>query len=362
MNTQNAQSHNRGTSGGGVTQRNGTKRLFYNKGSASMGGVRDFDIGNNAKYDAIERFTSQNTNVLPSDFWNDSSDSDSQQERQETADEIAERWKLQKSHIAADSDDENAGSRFVPGLGSGSGSVPPPPPQSQLQSLAPHPMRSGLSAPIFDDQQFGRKPQGAQHQRVRSLYDVSSSDEEDGDGDGAKSKEKGSASSNEWVVDALNLRWQYDSEWFKIAKLNNGKANGQQLRPFMEQSGLSKESLKRIWRLSDLDKDGKMGSEEFALCMLLMDEAKKGKAIPDKLPPNYIPPSFRGKKLVKTPPKKRRPPSNVPPSMRLNGNVQNGGGKPMQNVQAAGVQGGTQGKIANRAMVQQSVTARSVEQ
>ena len=96
---------------------------------------------------------------------------------------------------------------------------------------------------------------------------------------------------SEWVVDARNLRWEYDSKWFQIPKMNNGKANGLQLRPFMEQSGLSKAELKRIWRLSDLDKDGKMGSEEFALCLLLMDEALSGKGIPDQLPMDYIPPS-----------------------------------------------------------------------
>ena len=61
--------------------------------------------------------------------------------------------------------------------------------------------------------------------------------------------------------------------------------------------------MKKIWSLSDLDKDGKMGNEEFALCMLLIEKAKNGEKLPVKLPKNYIPPSFRGKRLVKTPPK-----------------------------------------------------------
>lgn len=161
--------------------------------------------------------------------------------------------------------------------------------------MVPHPMKSGLSAPVFDEAQSRKKPH-VHHQRVRSLYDVSSSDEEDGDNENTKTVNAVAAvrapkEDGQWVVDARNKRWEYDTKWFQIPKMRNGKATGQQLRPFMEQSGLSKDELKRIWRLSDLDKDGKMGSEEFALCMLLMEEARNGKGVPDKLPMNYVPPS-----------------------------------------------------------------------
>merc|ERR1712141_557328 len=98
-----------------------------------MGGVRDFDIGNNAKYDRIGQFTS-NTNALPSDFWNDSDDSDSAQERQQTADEIAAQWKLQESRIADDDDSSDLdadGANLAAFHPTPSGSVPPPPSYSQ---------------------------------------------------------------------------------------------------------------------------------------------------------------------------------------------------------------------------------------
>merc|ERR1712113_1320129 len=72
--------------------------------------------------------------------------------------------------------------------------------------------------------------------------------------------------------------------------------------------------------------------------MLLMEKAKNGEKLPDKLPKNYIPPSFRGKRLVKTPPKKSKPlptQKSMPPSMKLGGNnkqrsapVKSNGNKP----------------------------------
>merc|ERR1712228_903269 len=129
-----------------------------------------------------------------------------------------------------------------------------------------------------------------------------------------------------WIIHELNMTFKYDTEFFKIPKMRNGKATGAQMKPFMVSSGLSKEILKKVWKLSDLDKDGKMGNEEFALCMFLMELAKKGEPLPDKLSdkPNYIPPSFRGKELVKTPPKKPKKINqrmqSMPPNMKLNGN------------------------------------------
>ena len=54
--------------------------------------------------------------------------------------------------------------------------------------------------------------------------------------------------------------------------------------------------------------------------MYLMDKAKNGEKLPDKLPNNYIPPSFRGKARPKTPPKRKQPKINKAkplPSMNL---------------------------------------------
>ena len=204
-------------------------------------------------------------------------------------------------------------------------------------------MRNTAPPKQFGAYQPQQKKRPVRHQRVRSLYDGSSSDdeEEEDDFDGfekytpppkvvdveaekeKKRKEEEDYWRNNntlWIVKELNKQYEYDTIWFTVPKMRNGKANGGQMKEFMEKSGLPNDVLRKIWRLSDLDKDGKMGNEEFALCMLLMEKAKKGEKLPDKLPKNYIPPSFRGKRLVKTPPKSSKPlPStkSMPPNMNL---------------------------------------------
>lgn len=45
--------------------------------------------------------------------------------------------------------------------------------------------------------------------------------------------------------------------------------------------------------LSDVDNDGKLTCEEFCLAMHLVDVVKSGAALPQKLPPDLIPPSYR---------------------------------------------------------------------
>ncbi|MGH0147511.1 UNVERIFIED_CONTAM: hypothetical protein FKN15_045441 [Acipenser sinensis] len=46
--------------------------------------------------------------------------------------------------------------------------------------------------------------------------------------------------------------------------------------------------------LADIDRDGKLKAEEFILAMHLVDMAKTGQPLPLSLPPDFIPPSFRG--------------------------------------------------------------------
>lgn len=72
-----------------------------------------------------------------------------------------------------------------------------------------------------------------------------------------------------------------------------GFLTGAQARNLMVQSKLPQTILAQIWSLSDMDADGRLGCEEFVLAMYLCDLAIQGEAIPAKLPPELIPPSFR---------------------------------------------------------------------
>lgn len=49
-------------------------------------------------------------------------------------------------------------------------------------------------------------------------------------------------------------------------------------------------ALRKIWELSDCDRDGQLDLNEFVLAMVLIEGAKNGEQIPAQLDPAMIPP------------------------------------------------------------------------
>jgi len=76
--------------------------------------------------------------------------------------------------------------------------------------------------------------------------------------------------------------------------LSQGEASGAQLRPVLQQSGLSEQVLMQIWNLADITKNGKLDADEFALAMHLMNIKIDGHDLPAELPAHLVPPSKRG--------------------------------------------------------------------
>ena len=74
--------------------------------------------------------------------------------------------------------------------------------------------------------------------------------------------------------------------------------SGFQARNALLQSNLSQTQLATIWTLADIDGDGQLKAEEFILAMHLTDMAKAGQPLPLALPPELVPPSFRGGKQI----------------------------------------------------------------
>jgi len=66
-----------------------------------------------------------------------------------------------------------------------------------------------------------------------------------------------------------------------------------QVKALLMPTGLPKESLRAVWELSDLDKDGVLDADEFAVAMYLCRQAQNGEAVPKVLPDNVVPPSKR---------------------------------------------------------------------
>ena len=66
---------------------------------------------------------------------------------------------------------------------------------------------------------------------------------------------------------------------------------GQVAREEMMRSKLPNSVLRRIWNLSDIDEDGMLDRDEFAVAMFLIDHKLSGNDIPDVLPERLVPPS-----------------------------------------------------------------------
>ena len=56
---------------------------------------------------------------------------------------------------------------------------------------------------------------------------------------------------------------------------------------------LSTDLLFKVWELSDIDQDGALDLDEFAVAMYLCEIGNTGESIPDALPEDIVPPSRR---------------------------------------------------------------------
>jgi len=107
----------------------------------------------------------------------------------------------------------------------------------------------------------------------------------------AMEKDAAVSASQAWIINSA-MKATYDIKFHGLS-LQGGKASGGQIMNVMLQSGLQRETLKAVWTLADIDSDGKMDHEEFALCMYLIDHVKKGLKLPPTLPMRMVPPGKR---------------------------------------------------------------------
>lgn len=121
-----------------------------------------------------------------------------------------------------------------------------------------------------------------------------------------------------WVISPQDKQ-RFDSIFEGITKRNKAFVTGEEAVPFFTNSKLSEEVLAQIWDLADINKEGHLNAEEFAVAMYLIREQRGNPAgaapLPATLPPNLIPPSFRNQ--IRPPPIPTAPDFNAaaPPSM-----------------------------------------------
>ncbi|KAM4722017.1 epidermal growth factor receptor substrate 15 [Rhinophrynus dorsalis] len=85
---------------------------------------------------------------------------------------------------------------------------------------------------------------------------------------------------------------KYDAIFDSLSPAN-GFLSGEKVKPVLLNSKLSVEILGRVWELSDIDHDGLLDRDEFAVAMFLVYSALEKEPVPMSLPPALVPPSKR---------------------------------------------------------------------
>ena len=85
----------------------------------------------------------------------------------------------------------------------------------------------------------------------------------------------------------------YDDLFRAWDGFNRGYIAGDQAIEVFGQSGLEKSDLEKIWTLSDPHNRGRLNLDEFAVSMHLIYRKLNGYPVPNRLPPELIPPSTR---------------------------------------------------------------------
>lgn len=96
---------------------------------------------------------------------------------------------------------------------------------------------------------------------------------------------------SEWIVGLE--RYKYDETFDKLNPVD-GKITGAAAKSEMVKSKLPNSVLGKIWKLADVDKDGMLDADEWALANHLINIKLDNHDIPLELPEHLIPPSKKG--------------------------------------------------------------------
>ncbi|XP_016835108.1 epidermal growth factor receptor substrate 15-like, partial [Cricetulus griseus] len=100
-----------------------------------------------------------------------------------------------------------------------------------------------------------------------------------------------SATELPWAVKSED-KAKYDAIFDSLSPVD-GFLSGDKVKPVLLNSKLPVEILGRVWELSDIDHDGKLDRDEFAVAMFLVYCALEKEPVPMSLPPALVPPSKR---------------------------------------------------------------------
>lgn len=115
----------------------------------------------------------------------------------------------------------------------------------------------------------------------------------------------------DWLISPQE-KAHFDTIFATIDKAGFGQINGEQAVTFFTNAQLPEETLAQIWDLADIDSDGQLSKEEFAVAMYLVRQQRtKKEPVPQVLPPALVPPSMRRQAAAQRP--AQPPPAAAPP-------------------------------------------------
>lgn len=91
---------------------------------------------------------------------------------------------------------------------------------------------------------------------------------------------------SEWALDPYVAT--YTPQFQQLQR--NGLVTGGAAKGVLSSSGLSNTVLRKIWELSDIDKDGALDLHEFVIAMFITDMVKQGSELPTQLDADMYPP------------------------------------------------------------------------
>ncbi|KAF1937242.1 UBA/TS-N domain-containing protein [Clathrospora elynae] len=146
------------------------------------------------------------------------------------------------------------------------GQLPPPPGRPEQSSSVPRQF-SGQQNLARQSSPLGRQPFGAPPPSAQ-------------------------APGSDWLISPQE-KASYDNLFKGVDTMGRGFITGDQAVRFFSDSGLPEDVLAGIWDLADINSEGQLSKDEFAVAMYLIRQQRKGDQLPTTLPPSLIPPSLR---------------------------------------------------------------------
>ncbi|KAJ6783195.1 hypothetical protein PWT90_01235 [Aphanocladium album] len=118
----------------------------------------------------------------------------------------------------------------------------------------------------------------------------------------------------DWLVTPAD-KARFDQLYTTLDKTNKGYITGEEAVPFLSQSNLPEDALAQVWDLADVNSQGQLNRDEFAVAMYLIRQQRINPStpLPSTLPANLIPPSRRSQAR---PPPAASSPFDPPPMVR----------------------------------------------